>query len=163
MILDLAHSFTMEVQGTLEFGLSTTVPGTHPTAPIDNSDLSASGLSSPALNSHSTSDNQVLMPTQLKLKINCDGSNSFTLVVATEVTYQTLIDRIDAKVGRFSSNSIAEGTMRLRYRDEDGDFVSIVSDDDIQLAFKEWWEAYKPQYHSGRLAEIELFCVSVRI
>ncbi|ESZ98814.1 BcCDC24, RhoGEF protein [Sclerotinia borealis F-4128] len=100
------------------------------------------------------------LPTQLKVKVNCDG-NYVTLVVAFNITYQSLTDRIDAKVGRFSTNAIARGTMRLRYRDEDGDFVTIESDDDIQIAFQEWSEAQKSQYHTGQLGEIELFCLSI--
>ncbi|KAA8575480.1 hypothetical protein MFRU_002g00620 [Monilinia fructicola] len=105
-------------------------------------------------------DGDMSLPTQLKVKVNCDG-NYVTLVVAFNITYQSLTDRIDAKVGRFSTNAIARGTMRLRYRDEDGDFVTIESDDDIQIAFQEWSEAQKSQYHSGQLGEIELFCLSI--
>lgn len=106
------------------------------------------------------SEGDMALPTQLKVKVNCDG-NYVTLVVAFNITYQSLTDRIDAKVGRFSTNAIARGTMRLRYRDEDGDFVTIESDDDIQIAFQEWSEAQKSQYHSGQLGEIELFCLSI--
>lgn len=100
------------------------------------------------------------LPTQLKVKVNCDG-NYVTLVVAFNITYQSLIDRIDAKVGRFSNNAISRGTMRLRYKDEDDDFVTIESDDDIQIAFQEWREAQNSQFHTGQLGEIELFCASV--
>jgi len=81
--------------------------------------------------------------------------------VAFNITYQSLIDRIDAKVGRFSNNAIARGTMRLRYQDEDGDFVTIESDDDIQLAFQEWREEQQSQFQGGQLGEIELFCASI--
>ncbi|KAH8819934.1 hypothetical protein F5884DRAFT_744311 [Xylogone sp. PMI_703] len=102
-------------------------------------------------------EDDLALPTQLKVKVNCDG-NYVTLVVPFNITYQSLVDRIDAKIGRFSTNAIAKGTMRLRYRDEDGDFVTIESDDDIQIAFQEWREA---QYHTGSLGEIELFCLSV--
>ena len=105
-------------------------------------------------------ESDLVLPTQLKVKVNCDG-NYVTLVVAFNITYQSLIDRIDAKVGRFSNNAISRGTMRLRYRDEDGDFVTIESDDDIQIAFQEWREAQRQQYHTGLLGEIELFCLSV--
>ena len=114
---------------------------------------------SPPLGSAMSADSDMALPTQLKVKVNCDG-NYVTLVVAFNITYQSLIDRIDAKVGRFSNNAIARGTMRLRYRDEDGDFVTIESDDDIQIAFQEWREAQKLQYHNGQLGEIELFCLS---
>ncbi|KAH6673238.1 Pleckstrin homology domain-containing protein [Halenospora varia] len=115
---------------------------------------------SPPLGSATSGDSDIALPTQLKVKVNCDG-NYVTLVVAFNITYQSLIDRIDAKVGRFSNNAIARGTMRLRYRDEDGDFVTIESDDDIQIAFQEWREAQKAQYHAGQLGEIELFCLGV--
>lgn len=100
------------------------------------------------------------LPTQLKVKVNCDG-NYVTLVVAFNITYQSLIDRIDAKVGRFSNNAIARGTMRLRYQDEDGDFVTIESDDDIHIAFQEWREQQMEGLTTGMLGEIELFCASI--
>jgi cell division control protein 24 len=115
---------------------------------------------SPPLGSAMSNDSDMGLPTQLKVKVNCDG-NYVTLVVAFNITYQSLVDRIDAKVGRFSNNAIALGTMRLRYRDEDGDYVTIESDDDIQIAFQEWRESQKQQYLQGQLGEIELFCLGV--
>jgi cell division control protein 24 len=125
-----------------------------PMTSVDNRTMS------PPLTTSMPGDDGMALPTQLKVKVNCDG-NYVTLVVAFNITYQSLIDRIDAKVGRFSNNAIARGTMRLRYRDEDGDFVTIESDDDIQIAFQEWRESQKLQYHTGQLGEIELFCLSV--
>ncbi|CAL3963424.1 hypothetical protein PZA11_001047 [Diplocarpon coronariae] len=144
-------------------------PGSHhpivPQYPRGNtaqypSNMQDSRAMSPPLNSAMSGDSDMGLPTQLKVKVNCDG-NYVTLVVAFNITYQSLVDRIDAKVGRFSNNAIAAGTMRLRYRDEDGDFVTIESDDDIQIAFQEWREAQKHQYHQGQLGEIELFCLSL--
>lgn len=81
-----------------------------------------------------------------------------TLVVAFNITYQSLIDRIDAKLARFMTSSIGKGNLKLRYQDEDGDFVTIESDDDIQIAFMEWREGVRNMY-SGGVGEIELFCV----
>ena len=101
---------------------------------------------------------EVPMPTQLKVRVNCDGGNYVTLVVAFNITYQSLIDRIDAKLARFTSSSIGKGVLKLRYRDEDGDLVTIQSDDDIQIAFMEWREGLRSMY-SGGVGEIELFCV----
>lgn len=98
------------------------------------------------------------MPTQLKVRVNCDSGNYVTLVVAFNITYQSLIDRIDAKLARFMASSIGKGLLKLRYRDEDGDFVTIESDDDIQIAFMEWREGVRNMY-SGGVGEIELFCV----
>ncbi|KAI9730775.1 MAG: hypothetical protein M1818_008055 [Claussenomyces sp. TS43310] len=127
----------------------------HPTIPpVDHRTMS------PPLPNAISGLGDVSMPTQLKVKVNCDG-NYVTLVVAFNISFQSLIDRIDAKVGRFSNNAIARGTMRLRYQDEDGDFVTIESDDDIQIAFQDWREEQHNQIHNGQLGEIELFCASV--
>ncbi|KAL2752412.1 hypothetical protein ACRALDRAFT_2112254 [Sodiomyces alcalophilus JCM 7366] len=99
------------------------------------------------------------LPTQLKVKVNYVDSGTYvTLVVAFNITYQSLIDRIDAKLARFTNSSISKGMLKLRYRDEDGDFVTIESDDDIQIAFLEWREGAGNMYPGG-VGEIELFCV----
>ncbi|KAL7624102.1 Guanine nucleotide exchange factor for Cdc42p [Parahypoxylon ruwenzoriense] len=97
-------------------------------------------------------------PAQLKVKVNCDNGTYFTLVVPFNIAYQSLIDRIDAKLSRFTNSSIGKGNLKLRYRDEDGDSVTIESDDDIQIAFLEWREGVRNMY-SGGVGEIELFCV----
>lgn len=99
------------------------------------------------------------IPTQLKVKVNfVDSGNYVTLVVAFNITYQSLIDRIDAKLARFTNSSISKGMLKLRYQDEDGDFVTIASDDDIQIAFIEWREGAR-NTNPGGVGEIELFCV----
>lgn len=100
------------------------------------------------------------LPTQLKVKVHCDGGNYVTLVVQFNITYQSLIDRIDAKLARFTGSSIGKGSLKLQYRDEDGDFVMIESDDDIQIAISEWREGVRNMYSQG-VGEIELFCVGV--
>ncbi|KAI0385611.1 hypothetical protein F5Y04DRAFT_188620 [Hypomontagnella monticulosa] len=98
------------------------------------------------------------LPAQLKVKVNCDNGTYFTLVVPFNIAYQSLRDRIDAKLSRFTNSSIAKGNLKLRYRDEDGDSVTIESDDDIQIAFSEWREGVRNMYNGG-VGEIELFCV----
>lgn len=97
---------------------------------------------------------------QLKVKVNCDSGNYVTLVAAFNITYQSLTDRIDVKLRRFTTSSIGQGNLRLRYRDEDGDFVNIESDEDIQIAFSDWRENMGSMYSGGGgMGEIELFCV----
>ncbi|CAK7262620.1 Guanine nucleotide exchange factor for Cdc42p [Sporothrix epigloea] len=110
----------------------------------------------PGLSGMGSSD--LPIPMQLKVKVNYDTSNYMTLVVAFSITYQSLVDRIDAKLARFTNSSIGKGNLKLRYRDEDGDFVSIESDDDIQIAFMEWRDGMRNMYNAG-VGEIELFCV----
>lgn len=117
-------------------------------------------MSPPLGSANSTGSSEPELPNQLKVKVNCNG-NYVTLVAGYNIKYQVLVDRIDAKVGRFSNNAISQGTMRLRYRDEDGDLVTIESDDDVRIAFQEWREAQKYQYQAGQLGEIELFCLTI--
>lgn len=101
----------------------------------------------------------ISMPNQLKVKVNYDYNAGlyFTLVAQFNITYQSLVDRIDVKLARLTNSSIGRGDLKLRYRDEDGDFVSIGNDDDIQIAISEWREAQGGM--PGGLGEIELFCV----
>ena len=99
-------------------------------------------------------------PTQLKVKVSFE-SNYVTLVVATNISYQSLVDRIDAKLLRFTSSAIGRGTIRLRYRDEDGDNVTIRSDEDVLLAFTDWKEQQRSSILQGQLGEIQLFCQSI--
>jgi cell division control protein 24 len=96
--------------------------------------------------------------TQLRVRVQCDGGNYFTLVVPFNSSYQSLINRIDGKLSRFTASSIGEGLLKLRYRDEDGDFVSVESDDDIQIAFMEWRESAR-NIPLGSVGEFEFFCV----
>jgi cell division control protein 24 len=99
----------------------------------------------------------IAMPNQLKVKVNYEAPLYFTLVAQFNITYQSLVDRIDVKLARLTNSSIARGDLKLRYRDEDGDFVTIESDDDIQIAISEWREGQGSM--PGGLGEIELFCV----
>lgn len=99
-------------------------------------------------------------PTQLKVKVSFD-SNYVTLVVGMNIAYQSLVDRIDAKLSRFTTSSIGRGSIRLRYRDEDGDYVAIRSDEDIHIAFSDWKEQQRSQLLQGQLGEIQLFCQGI--
>ena len=118
--------------------------------------LSTGTFSPPTSNPMSATE--MPFPTQLKVRVNLDSGNYVTLVVAFNISYQSLIDRIDAKLARFTSNSIGKGMLKLQYRDEDGDYIVIQSDDDIQIAFMEWREGIKSMY-SGGVGEIDLYCV----
>ncbi|CAL5874720.1 uncharacterized protein PFLUO_LOCUS9021 [Penicillium psychrofluorescens] len=102
-------------------------------------------------------EEEEFMPTQLKAKVNFDD-NYVTLVIATNILFRSLTDRVDAKLARFTSRSIGNKTVRLRYRDEDGDFVTIDSDEAVQLAFMEWREQHRDMLAKGLVGEIQLYC-----
>ncbi|KAK4215620.1 Rho guanine nucleotide exchange factor scd1 [Rhypophila decipiens] len=151
-------------QGTPGSGVNLPPPGPPPMGMVPMLPSETSRTGSPALANSPMPASQpppgsdMPLPTQLKVKVNCESGTYVTLVVQFNITYQSLIDRIDAKLARFSNSSIGKGNLRLRYRDEDGDFVTIESDDDIQIAISEWREGVRSLYTQG-VGEIELFCV----
>ena len=97
-------------------------------------------------------------PTQLKVKVHCESAGcTYTLVVAINISYQSLKDRIDAKLQRSTNLSLSSGQLKLKYLDDD-DYVSIQSDEDVQIAFETWKEQHMDQIVAGQLGEIELYC-----
>ncbi|KAL9115195.1 MAG: hypothetical protein Q9227_000989 [Pyrenula ochraceoflavens] len=100
------------------------------------------------------------MPSQLKAKVLFDD-NYITLIVPRNIQFRSLTDRIDAKLGRLTSQSIGSNTLRLRYRDEDGDYIWIDSDEAVQEAFLDWRERNANKLSAGTSEEIVLYCHSV--
>ncbi|KXS99492.1 hypothetical protein AC578_3758 [Pseudocercospora eumusae] len=104
---------------------------------------------------------QKTTPAQLKVRVHCPAAGqTLTLVVSTNISYQTLKDRIDAKLQRSTNLSLGdrgpkEAHVKLKYLDED-DFVSIQSDEDVQTAFETWKEQHGEGI--GGMGEIELYC-----
>ncbi|CAO2655802.1 Nn.00g046050.m01.CDS01 [Neocucurbitaria sp. VM-36] len=100
------------------------------------------------------------IPTQLKVKVHCPSAgSSMVLVVSTNISFQSLKDRIDAKLQRSTSVSLGSGQVKLKYLDSEGTYVSIQCDDDVQEAFENWKEQQRDlNPGGGQLGEIELFC-----
>ena len=104
-------------------------------------------------------------PSQLRVRVICpSAAQTLTLVVPLTITYQSLKDRIDAKLQRSTNLTLGdkgprEAMVKLKYEDEQGDFVSITSDEDVREAFEWGWErtgAAAPGL--GGMGEVELFC-----
>jgi cell division control protein 24 len=96
------------------------------------------------------------VPTQLKVKVHCPSQGtSMTLVVPPNISFQSLKDRIDVKLQRSTTLSLSSGQVKLKYLDDD-DYVSIQSDEDVQMAFETWREAQRSQNMSG-IGEIDLY------
>ena len=98
--------------------------------------------------------------TQIKARVQHDGK-SMTLVISTNIRYQSLVDRIDAKLTRWTTEGIVQGQLKLRYRDEDGDFVGISNDEDLEVAIKETTERIPLPYARSSLLEMVLHCFRV--
>lgn len=87
----------------------------------------------------SMSDEELPYPPQIKVKIWYDSRNHYvTIVVGNNIKYATLADRIDSKMVKITSQAISKCTAKLIYKDADGDFLSIRSDDDVQMAIEDW-------------------------
>ncbi|KAK4968149.1 Guanine nucleotide exchange factor for Cdc42p [Elasticomyces elasticus] len=96
-------------------------------------------------------------PSQLKVKVHAPSANQIlTLVVPQNISYQSLKDRIDAKLQRSTNLSLSAGNVKLKYMDDE-DFVSIQNDDDVLSAF-DTWSAQTGTSVQGGLGEVELFC-----
>lgn len=94
------------------------------------------------LNGPSTpSSSGVLTPppgamSQIKIKIQFNG-DKLAIVVPYSIPYAQLMDRIERKVRICGNGPEISPTVpiRIRYQDEDGDFISMNSDDDVAMAF----------------------------
>ena len=96
-------------------------------------------------------------PSQVKVKIFFDDAQNYvTIVVSTNIQHQSLIDRIDSKLEKVSSGSISKGSARLRYRDSDGDMVSINSQEDFGMAVEDWTEAHKDDIRTSIIPDLAL-------
>ena len=73
---------------------------------------------------------------QVKLKVNY-GNDKFVIIVPYNIAYAQLMDRIERKVKLCGSGPDMSPcpNIKIRYQDEDGDFILMNSDDDVQMAF----------------------------
>lgn len=96
-------------------------------------------------------------PAQLKVQIYYDRIPSYlTIVVPTSIKHRSLIDRIDSKMAKLTKASIAKGTARLRYKDSDGDIVTIRSDEDVHLAVEDWGTKNEESIRAGNIPDFQL-------
>lgn len=103
-------------------------------------------------------DRSAICPAQLKVKVMFDpGPSHVTIVVPSSIKYKTLVDRIDSKMVRVAPASIARGSARLRYRDQDDDFIVIKNDEDVADAIEEWATAHETNLQEGIVDDFELF------
>ncbi len=103
-------------------------------------------------------DGGIPYPTQLKVSIWFDPSPSHvTIVVPIIIKHRSLIDRIDSKMAKVSSASIAKGSARLRYKDSDGDLITIRSDEDVQLSIEDWGTVNEEQIREGVVPDFQLY------
>jgi cell division control protein 24 len=114
---------------------------------------------SPPVSSPS-SDGDSYIPSQLKAKI-CFDENYVSMIIPGNIQFRSLADRVDAKLMRFTNHSIASGSVRLRYQDEDGDFILIDSDEAVHEALLNWRETHTSNPASWDSTELLLFAHAI--
>ncbi|KAF9361484.1 hypothetical protein BGX26_002834 [Mortierella sp. AD094] len=72
---------------------------------------------------------------QLKIKVNYQ-EDSYQIVVPVQIGYGELIERVEKKIRLCGSRRAESQPLRLRYKDEDNDYIIMKDDDDISLAFE---------------------------
>jgi cell division control protein 24 len=98
------------------------LPSLHtiPTSPLESSPL--------------RSPSSPYMPGTVKVKVN-HNDGIYAILCNTEILYSDLMEKVDRKI-RLVSNIPTHEKLRLKYQDEDGDLITINSDDDVQMAFE---------------------------
>ena len=105
------------------------MPPTVPSNSLDSPRVSAVSTSRPSTASTAPPGGLVKMKTHY-------GTDIFILAVsANGPKFDDILDRIERKI-RISGAPLPDGRrIKLKYRDEDGDFITINGDDDIEMAF----------------------------
>ncbi|KAI9316775.1 hypothetical protein BX666DRAFT_1946753 [Dichotomocladium elegans] len=70
----------------------------------------------------------------VKIKLNYNDG-IYVIMVPEDVTFTELIEKADKKI-RLVGNLKMNDVLGLKYQDEDGDLITIDSDDDVQMAFE---------------------------
>lgn len=72
---------------------------------------------------------------QLKIKVNFQ-EDAYLIVVPIQIGYNELIERVEKKIRLCGCRRSDSQPLRLRYKDEDNDYIIMKDDDDISLAFE---------------------------
>ncbi|EPS99910.1 hypothetical protein FOMPIDRAFT_1123715 [Fomitopsis schrenkii] len=114
-----------------------------PITPFGSSDSSLTGVSS-TRTSHSQHSDQVVtsaasaLSAPVKVKVHFH-EDIFVIQVPRVTEYDELVERVGKKI-RLCGPRRDDGPLRVKYKDEDGDLVSLGSTEDVQMAF----ESFRP-------------------
>ena len=74
------------------------------------------------------------LPANVKVKVHFH-EDIFVIAVSRNVEYEELVERVGKKI-RLCGPRRDDGPLRVKYKDEDGDLVSLGSTEDVQMAFE---------------------------
>ncbi len=102
-----------------------------PVTPFGSSESSLGGV-------HGNANGQEPQSSPVKVKVHFH-EDIFVIQVPRMTEYDDLVEKVGKKI-RLCGPRRDDGPLRVKYRDEDGDMVSLGSTEDVQMAF----EAYRP-------------------
>ncbi|OSX66219.1 hypothetical protein POSPLADRAFT_1132368 [Postia placenta MAD-698-R-SB12] len=116
-----------------------------PITPFGSSDTSLAGMSA---SRHSRSQqhvdqvvtsaaNELSRPVKVKVHFHED---IFVIQVPRSTEFDQLVEKVGKKIRLCGPNRRDDGPLRVKYKDEDGDLVSLGSTEDVQMAF----ESFRP-------------------
>ncbi|CAG8452434.1 10617_t:CDS:2 [Ambispora leptoticha] len=94
-----------------------------------------SPISNGSINGKHYAQANVGLGISMKIKVNYSGE-IFVIVVPQEIEYRDLCERIERKIRLVTTGRDDSIPIRIKYQDEDGDHVTINSDEDVQMAFE---------------------------
>ena len=74
----------------------------------------------------------LVVPVKIKVHFHED---IFVIQVPRTTEYEELVERVGKKI-RLCGSRRDDGPLRVKYKDEDGDLVSLGSTEDVQMAFE---------------------------
>ena len=108
-----------------------------PMTPYGSSESSLGGV--PMHHSHGYVEGSIAgLSPPVKVKVHFH-EDIFVIQVPRATEYGDLVEKVGRKI-RLCGPRRDDGPLRVKYRDEDGDMVSLCSTEDVQMAF----EAYRP-------------------
>jgi cell division control protein 24 len=84
------------------------------------------------INSRTYYQQQQMDTIKIKLSYN---SGIYVIVCSLAISFMDLMDKVEKKI-KLVSNLQPHDVLRLKYQDEDEDFITVNSDDDVQMAFE---------------------------
>ncbi|RGB32732.1 hypothetical protein C1646_733976 [Rhizophagus diaphanus] len=94
------------------------------------------GLSSPPNGlANGTQYSRSNFSTTMKIKVNY-AEDIFVIVVPQNIEYKELCDRVERKIRLCTTQRDESIPLRIKYQDEDGDHITINSDEDVLMAFE---------------------------
>jgi len=116
-------------------------PSSRPTTPNLSSRLNNMNIRRPSTpltsNSYSNSNStENLRSSYTKIKVSYKDQEFVIPAPSSGLTYRELLSKIERKIRLNDRNINDTRPLRIRYKDEDNDFVNIANDEDVLLAFE---------------------------